>query len=344
MSRFAFQRALTDRARTLARPVREFRPTGFAPAPGAAAGGEERLFDEELLARLRRLVLASRRTIAEGLAGEHRSRRRGASPEFADFKSYSQGDDFRRIDWSTFARLDELFVRLSEVTTEFNVHLLLDASDSMDWRGNPRVPTKFAYARRLTGALGYVALWHFDRIVVAPFGTALAPRFGPAQGRSHIVPLLRYLETLPPQGATDLPGVIAGYVRAHRRPGVMLIVSDLLSGEPSALAGALRDLRAGGWRTTVFHVLDEAELTPSLMPGAGERPEATELIELETGRRLRLTPTAHVLTRYRDAFGAWLADVEATCAAEETDYVRLRTDWPFETIVLRLLHQRGVVQ
>ena len=136
-----------------------------------ARGNEtDPLFDEALLARLRRLVLLSGRAVTEGLAGEHRSRRRGASPEFADFKSYSQGDDFRRIDWNTYARLDGLFVRLSEVTTELTVHVLLDASNSMVWRAGDRVPTKFVYARRVAGALGYVALWHFDRVVVAPFG------------------------------------------------------------------------------------------------------------------------------------------------------------------------------
>jgi uncharacterized protein (DUF58 family) len=105
-----------------------------------AAG--ELLLDERTLARLRRLTLVAGRARTEGLAGEHRSRRRGASPEFADFKRYSQGDDFRRIDWNTYARLDGLFVRLSEDTTELSVHFLLDSSASMDWRGNDDRPTK----------------------------------------------------------------------------------------------------------------------------------------------------------------------------------------------------------
>src|SRR5215204_2023714 len=152
-------------------------PAPFSTSTAVRSDGQqgEEIFTEELLARLRRLVLISRRTIAEGLAGEHRSRRRGASPEFADFKSYSQGDDFRRIDWNTYARLDGLFVRLSEVTTEWSVHLLLDASNSMDWKGGGPVPSKFTYARRTAGALAYVSLWHFDRIVIAPFGETLAP-------------------------------------------------------------------------------------------------------------------------------------------------------------------------
>ena len=136
-----------------------------------AAG--ELLLDERTLARLRRLTLVAGRARTEGLAGEHRSRRRGASPEFADFKRYSQGDDFRRIDWNTYARLDGLFVRLSEVTTELSVHFLLDSSASMDWRGNDDRPTKFTAARCLTGALAYIALWGFDRVSIVPFAEAL---------------------------------------------------------------------------------------------------------------------------------------------------------------------------
>src|SRR5680860_739213 len=85
------------------------------------------LFDEELLSRLRRLVLLSRRAVAQGIAGEHKSRRRGSSPEFSDFKSYSQGDDYRRIDWNIYSRLDELFIRLSAVSY---THLRAHETDS----------------------------------------------------------------------------------------------------------------------------------------------------------------------------------------------------------------------
>ncbi len=312
--------------------------------PGHRGDTASPLFDEALLARLRRLVLLSRETLAEGLAGEHRSRRRGASPEFADFKSYSQGDDFRRIDWNTYARLDGLFVRLSEVTTEFDVHILLDASNSMDWRSHPDVPTKFSYARRAVGGMGYVALWHFDRVAIAPFGSSLAPRFGPAHGRARVVPMLRYLENLTPLGPTDLPAALATYLSARRRPGILLIISDLLSGEPDAISGSLRDLRQRGWQTIVLHVLDEAELAPELLNGGPQgRAEPAELVEVETGERLRLTPTDLVLDRYRTAVGQWLDGIERVCAEEHVDYLRLMTDWPFETLVLRLLHERGLV-
>jgi uncharacterized protein (DUF58 family) len=308
------------------------------------------LFDEALLARLRRLSLLAGRARAEGIAGEHRSRRRGASPEFADFKSYSQGDDFRRIDWNTYARLDGLFVRLSEVTTELNVHVLLDASASMDWRGDPTAPTKLTYARRVAGALGYVALWHFDRVSIAPFGEALGVPFGPAQGRSHLVPMLRYLERLEPLGRTALVGTVDRYARVRRRPGFMVLVSDLLSGEPAELRTLLRDLRGRGWQTVLLHVLDEAEVAPVAAtrylsadgPVGVARPPA-ELVEVESGERLRLSPTDGVVARYVGLIEGWLAELEGVCKEEDAIYVRLLSGWDFEQVVLGLLHRRGVV-
>src|ERR687891_403244 len=170
------------------------------------------LLDEGTLARLRRLSLVAGLARTEGLAGEHRSRRRGASPEFADFKRYSQGDDFRRIDWNTYARLDSLFVRLSEVTTELSVHFLLDSSSSMDWRWNDDQATKFNAARYLTLAPAHIALWGFDRVSIVPFAEALGRPFGPVQGRSQVVPLLRHLQRMQPIGGTALTPAIGAYV------------------------------------------------------------------------------------------------------------------------------------
>jgi uncharacterized protein (DUF58 family) len=316
---------------SLLRPRRESEPRTVAD--------ETPLFDEESLARLRRLSLLPRKTIAEGLAGEHRSRRHGASPEFADFKSYTQGDDFRRIDWSIYGRLDELFVRLNQVTTEMTVHVLLDTSKSMDWRGDPAAPTKFDYARRIAGSLCYVSLWRHDRVMILPFGDKLGSVFGPTHGRARAVPMLNYLTALRAEGETDLAHSLDRYLFGRSRPGLLILVSDLLSGEPDDFAGQLRTLRGRGWQTIVVHVIDPAEIAPeSLLSG-----DPTELVDLESGDRLVLTSSADVFGRYRQAFDRWLEGIEHAASEERTDYFRLQTDWPFESIVLQLLHRRGLV-
>lgn len=316
-------------------------PDQHAVAPAR----EQVVFDEELLARLRKLTLLSNASVSHGLAGEHRSQRRGSSPEFADFKSYSQGDDFRRIDWNIYSRLGELFIRLSEVTTELTVHLLLDASGSMDWSGDPQRMTKFTYARRVTGSLGYVGLWHFDRLSITPFSNQLGHPFGPSHGRSNITPMLKYLTDLPANGTTSFAESVERYARARKRPGVLIALSDLLSGEPDEMRTAFQLLRSRGWQTTVVQIVDPAERDPALAfpVGANAQPLTIELIDLEQASRLQITPTQSALADYTRALSAWQADVEAVCASEQIPLITLQTDWPFETVVLGLLAQRGVV-
>lgn len=322
---------------------------GGRGATADAFADEALLLDERVLARLRRLSLAAGHARTEGLAGEHRSRRRGTSPEFADFKRYSHGDDFRRIDWNSYARLDGLFVRLSEVTTELSVHILLDSSASMDWRSSDERPTKFTAARRLAGALAYVALWGFDRVAIVPFADTVGPVFGPVQGRAQVVPMLSYLQRARPIGGTALGPAIANYAFGRRRPGLMLIVSDLLSGEPEDLKATLHDLRARGWQTSVLHVVDLAEIssdvTSSWLRSGSEGVAATsvELVDRESGATLRLAADEDVVRQYAMAVTDWLEGVEAACTSELAAYARVPSEWGIEDLTLALLYQRGVV-
>jgi hypothetical protein len=161
--------------------------------------------------------------------------------------------------------------------------------------------------------------------------------------------MLRFLEGLRPLGKTNVADTVDRYVRLRRRPGILVIVSDLLSGEPDDLRRALRTARARGWHTTVLHILDEAEVTPALAgryltatATAGGIPPA-ELLEVESGERLRLSPTDEVLDRYGAAIGAWQEELETACTDERAEYVQLLTSWSIESIVLRQLHARGVI-
>lgn len=326
---------------------RAARPRVRQDTPPPMLDGEV-LLDERTLARLRQLSLVSGRARTEGLAGEHRSRRRGTSPEFADFKRYSQGDDFRRIDWNTYARLDSLFVRLSEVTTELAVHVLLDSSASMDWRGAENRTTKFTAARRLAGALAYIALWGFDRVTIVPFAEETSGAFGPAQGRAQVVPAMRFLQRQQVLGGTALTRVITAYASRRSRPGLLLLISDLLSGEPGELQAALHDLRARGWQTAVLHIVDEAEVDAEAaafwLRGDDDSNASIELIDSESGATLRFATDDDLVSRYAASVGGWLAAVETACATEETSYARIPTSWAIDDLAIGLLYARGVVE
>src|ERR671936_278356 len=161
------------------------------------------LLDGALARRLERLTLVSRKRLIGQGQGDRRSLRKGSSLEFADYRHYVEGDDPARVDWNIYSRTDTLFVRLYEEEEVLNVHLLVDASRSMDWGE----PSKLRYARRLAAALGYVALNASNRLFVWPLTTG-SKGFGPAWGRARTTPLLRYLDELPSE-QTMTPVVLA---------------------------------------------------------------------------------------------------------------------------------------
>jgi uncharacterized protein (DUF58 family) len=299
------------------------------------------LFSEELLALTRRLSLSPRTFTPEGLAGEHRSRKRGSSPEFADFKSYSQGDDFRRIDWNIYGRLGTLFVRLSEITTEIPVHILLDASSSMLWTGSPERPQKFTMARQIAGLLGYLSLQRSDRVTIVPFSSGILPVFGPAQGRAAVTPMLSYLTGLRADGETNLKKALDRYVRERKRPGFALLISDLLAGDPEDLATTLRSFRAHGWEIAVLQIIDPAELDPELFAETVLERGAVDLIDLESRDHIRLALNEDVVLRCREATGEWLRAIEDVCLSEQSLRIEIDTSRPL-TETLRRLHNMGM--
>src|SRR5213082_1086901 len=104
---------------------------------------EKSLLDPGLLSRLERLSLANRRRVLGSGAGERRSVHRGSSLDFADYRAYAPGDQPERVDWNVFGRSGALFVKQFDDEELLTVHLLLDASGSMEWGE----PAKLAYAR-----------------------------------------------------------------------------------------------------------------------------------------------------------------------------------------------------
>src|SRR5437764_7548853 len=121
----------------------------------------DRLFDEKILRKLERLTLVASRVRAGVMKGERRSTKRGTSIEFADYRDYTRGDDLRRVDWNVYARLERPYIKLLEEEEDLAVHVLLDASRSMDYGSTTEKDSeswnKFGYAQRVAAALGYVA-------------------------------------------------------------------------------------------------------------------------------------------------------------------------------------------
>jgi uncharacterized protein (DUF58 family) len=282
-----------------------------------------------LLRRLERLSFAPRRPVAGGIGGEHRSSARASSTDFADYRPYLPGDDFRRIDWNAYGRLGHLYVKLTEAREQLPVHVLLDASRSMAWGE----PSKLRYASQLTAGLGYVALARFDRLTVTALGER--PRqLPPTRGRGRLGALLAFLGQTEPSGALNLDRALAEYRVDRRAGGLAILISDLLT--PDGYQAGLDRLLGAGLDVAVLQVLSPQELEP---PPAGD----VELQDAETGEIVQVSLTPRMIAIYRERLDRWCAEAEQACAQRGILYVRVSTDTPLEDVLLDRLRRAGLL-
>lgn len=290
----------------------------------------EPLFDEGFLRRLERLSLQAQRTLrGRPAGGEHPSRQQLPTSIFSDHRPYTSGDDMRYVDWNAYARQDHVLVKIGETEQNIEVHLLLDASQSMAWGQPPKLRT----AQQLVGALGYLSLSHNDRLHVIPFGATAVRPYGPVQGKARMVEMLRYIETITPQPQTDLRTVLREYARSHRG-GLLVLCSDMLAA--GGLEEGLRALPSPRWQVLVMHLLDPRELRPELQG-------PIELEDSETGQRLHLTLDTETVTHYRRRVAAWQQQLATTCGRRGATYAQILTNWPLERKVVPYLRLRRLL-
>src|SRR5215213_8276935 len=133
------------------------------------ASKNEPLLTSEFMARLDQLDVMSRKLLAGKMKGERRSKRRGQSVEFADYRNYTIGDDLRFIDWNIYARLDKLFLKLFLEEEDLSLYVLLDVSKSCDF-GEPQ---KARYMKQVAAALGYIGLVNYNRVNVVAMSNGI---------------------------------------------------------------------------------------------------------------------------------------------------------------------------
>jgi len=281
----------------------------------------------EFLAQLERLSLISRRPVRGWAAGDRTSRRPGRSVEFCDYRAYGVGDDLRYVDWNIFARTDRLYVKLFVDDEDLCLHLLVDASGSMDWGA----PSKLQWAARMAAALGFVGLASLERVGVGILRERLAEGWAPGRGRGRITSLFEFLGGLEGGGTTNLNAALASYAARARGSGLVVLVSDLL--DPAGYEAGLKSLLERRFEVHVIHVLSPDELEPEL---AGD----LRLVDRETGEARPLSIDAATLEAYRERLQRFLDGAEAFCRNHAIPYQRAVSDVPVEKLVLQALRGR----
>lgn len=278
------------------------------------------LFDPAVLASMGHIEIVARWIVDGFLSGLHRSPRKGFSVEFAEYRPYQPGDDLRYVDWRIVARSDRWVVKQFEEETNLRAALVLDVSRSMVWRGAPQRLTKLAYAERLVAALSLLFLRQRDAVGLVRFDetvrTAIAPRARTTQWR-------RIIAALDGPGAGRASNAAEGLAQAARmvrRPGMIILISDLLT-ELAPVDKAIRALSVAGHDITVLHVMDPAERD---LAAAGD----AVFVDPETDLAVPAT-VADVRDAYRETVDEAIAEWREMLARTGTRYETVLTDVPF---------------
>lgn len=306
-----------------------------------------RLFDETSLQKLEQLTLMADSVRVGAMKGDRRSRKRGSSIEFADYREYTQGDDLRRLDWNVYARLERPFLKLTEEEEDLAVHILIDTSASMNWppanEAGKAATNKLRYALTLAGALGYVGLLSGDLVFVTLFNSRSKQSWGPFRGRQNGWPLLQFLDAnyaaLGKSGEdlgnkTVLNPALRDYGLRARRPGLLFLLSDLLA--PDGFREGLSAIQSRGYEVSLLHLHSPDELAPEL---SGD----IQLIDVETQDSAEVTLDPLALEDYALLLEAWHHEIETFCRQRGIHYTPVNTDTPWEKIITQPLREQGVI-
>lgn len=291
---------------------------------------ELRHLDPAVVARIESLELRAR-TVVEGfLIGLHRSPFQGFSVEFSEYRQYMPGDDLSTLDWKVYGRSDRFYVKRFEEETNLDCRILLDVSASMAY-GSHGV-TKHAYAVSLAAALAYLMHRQRDAVGLVAFDDDIATEV-PVSGRpGHLRRVLAALDRLETGRRSDVARPLTRLAEALTRPGLVVVVSDLLD-EPEAVLRGLRHLRSRGADVIVLHLLDPAERDFPFR-------RVTRFRDLETGAEVR-TLASRVRAPYRQAMDELVAAYERDLRLADVDYHRLDTSKPLDGALRSYLAARA---
>lgn len=294
------------------------------------ANNKEALLTSEFMSRLDQLDVMSRKLLAGKMKGERRSKRRGQSVEFADYRNYVIGDDLRFIDWNIYARLERLFLKLFLEEEDLALYILLDVSKSCDY-GEPR---KSVYLKKVAAALGYIGLVNYNRVSISAMGEGMLAESGAMRGRTRVSQMLDYLVGLEVRGAGNLGEACRRFALSHRQKGICVVLSDFI--DKGGYENGLRYVSGGKYDLFAIQVLSPQEIEPGLQGDL-------KLRDVEDGDLAEVSITQALIKQYKANLNAYCLGLKEYLTRRGGTYLFASTAVPFDSLVLNYLRERGLL-
>jgi len=270
--------------------------------------------------------------VTTAYGGGRRSNARGSTVEFYNFREYNQGDDFRRIDWNAYGRFEKFFIKLFLDERQLSVHLLTDISASMDFGA----PTKLEAALKLCAAFAYMSVKSQDRVSVRTLSGG-----GSELVDSSVVSvpafyrLLEHLETVKPEGETDLTASVKSCRDIRQGDGITVIFSDLMC--DSGYKDAIDYLLYMHEQVVIVHILSPEEEDPAL---EGQ----LRLTDSESGSFCDLTAGSASLDYYKQALESFRSELRDYCMKRGVFLLQVRSDEDVAEVLLDRGLKAGIIQ
>jgi uncharacterized protein (DUF58 family) len=281
---------------------------------------------QDLMRKVRRIEISTKRLVDQGVAGEYHSVFKGRGLEFAEVRPYQPGDDVRSIDWNVTARMGSPFVKQFVEARDLTVFLVVDASGSLDY--GSRAILKRELAAEVAALLAFAALRNHDRVGAALVSDRVERFLAPAHSRNQVLRLVREILSHRPAGATDLDRAVPAVLRNLKQRSVLFLVSDFLE---TPFSRALKAARARH-DTIVVEVHDPRE---GALPRVGPVP----LVDAETGR-IALAPGGRVASQFEARRRRERAHLEALSSRLGIDRLELSTDRPYLASLISFFEKR----
>jgi len=289
----------------------------------------QRYLEPRVLAAVNGLDLVAKTVVDGFVAGLHRSPDFGFSQEFAEYRSYTPGDDLRQVDWNVFARSERIVLKRYRGETNSQLTVLLDASNSMAY-GSHSV-NKMDYARYLAASLCYMASQQRDACGLIVFDDEVRNFIPPSTRQGQLHRLLHGVEKAEPRARTDFLRPFEHFQEFLKRRGIAAVISDFWA-QPEAIIKAVAPLRFRGNEVILFHVLDPQEVRPKLRGPA-------ILIDMETNDSMEVSPD-YAQGEYREKIDAHIQAMRDNAKRGGMDYFQVTTDRPLDEALREYLSIR----
>lgn len=285
------------------------------------------MIDTSFFKELDRFTFMVRKRVSTAYSGSRRSILKGRGMEPVSYREYTQGDDFKIIDWKVYGRTEKLYVKEFEEEKSLTTHILLDTSKSMDFRD------KFDYAAMLALGFAYLVTKDNEKFGVSTFGEEMNIT-KPKRGRRYLSQTINLLNSTALLGKTRFDYCMEKYASIIKSRSLVIIISDFMT-ETDAIKNAI--FRLGDNELVLVQVLDPVEKNLDL---GGE----AKLIDLETDRKLDIYTSPRLRGEYQKRLNDHIAKIKETCITVGADFHTVTTDKPVFDSIFEVVNQRQVKQ